>query len=79
MKEDPRRIGGLLYDLTFANVTIKDAKVIQCNISNKHGYNYTNAYINVYSKYCSVFSLIIIVFHVLTQLQLHQCVHQFLQ
>ena len=66
MKEDPRRIGGLLYDLTFANVTIKDAKVIQCNISNKHGYNYTNAYINVYSKYCSVFSLIVIVFHVLT-------------
>lgn len=50
MKEDPRRIGGLLYDLTFANVTIKDAKVIQCNISNKHGYNYTNAYINVYTE-----------------------------
>jgi len=40
-----------LYDLTFLNVTTKDAQVIQCNISNKHGYNYTNAYINVYSQY----------------------------
>ena len=40
-----------MYDLTFLNVTTKDAQVIQCNISNKHGYNYTNAYINVYSQY----------------------------
>jgi len=30
--------------------------VIQCNISNKHGYIFTNAYINVYSQYCTVFS-----------------------
>lgn len=50
LKRDPRRLGGLLYDLTFVNVTTKDAQVIQCNISNKHGYNFTNAYINVYSK-----------------------------
>jgi len=50
LKRDPRRLGGLLYDLTFVNVTTKDAQVIQCNISNKHGYNFTNAYINVYSQ-----------------------------
>ena len=51
LDRDPRRLGGLLYDLTFVNVTVKDAQVIQCNISNKHGYNFTNAYINVYSQY----------------------------
>ena len=50
LETDSRRIGGLLYDLTFVNVTIKDAQVVQCNISNKHGYNFTNAYINVYSE-----------------------------
>ena len=56
LDKDERRLGGLLYDLTFINVTTKDAQVIQCNISNKHGYNFTNAYINVYSQYCTVFS-----------------------
>jgi len=50
LENDERRLGGLLYDLTFVNVTMKDAQVIQCNISNKHGYNFTNAYINVYSQ-----------------------------
>jgi len=56
LERDPRRVGGLLHDLTFMNVTTKDAQVIQCNISNKHGYNFTNAYINVYSQYHPVFS-----------------------
>ena len=56
MEADPRRIGGKLYDLTFVNVTTKDAQVVQCNITNKHGYSFTNAYINVYSQYHLVFS-----------------------
>jgi len=48
--------------LTFLNVTINDAQVIQCNISNKHGYNFTNAYMNVhrngqYDGECSVSAL----------------------
>ena len=50
MEADPRRIGGLLYDLTFVNVTTEDGpKMVQCNITNKHGYNFTEAYLNVYS------------------------------
>ena len=56
MPADPRRIGGVLYDLTFVNVTTKDAQVVQCNITNKHGYSFTNAYINVYSQYHLVFT-----------------------
>ena len=56
LASNERRLGGLLYDLTFVNVTKDDAQVIQCNISNKHGYNFTNAYINVYSEYHPVFS-----------------------
>jgi len=59
MESDPRRLGGLLYDLTFINVTKDDAQVIQCNISNKHGWNYTNAYINVYSEYHPLFSCVV--------------------
>ena len=51
LPKDPRRIGGKLYDLTFVNVTTKYAQVVQCNISNKHGWSFTNAYINVYSQY----------------------------
>lgn len=33
--------------LIISNVTIKDSFVIQCNITNKYGYNFTNAYLNV--------------------------------
>ena len=32
------------------NVTKDDAMVIQCNATNKHGYIYKNAYLNVLSK-----------------------------
>ena len=56
MESDPRRLGGHLHDLTFVNVTVKDTQVIQCNISNKYGYMFTNAYMNVHSQYCPVFS-----------------------
>ena len=52
MQSDPRRIAGIT-DLTFVNVTTKDAQVIQCNVTNKHGYNFTNAYVNVYSMLLS--------------------------
>jgi len=59
LPRDPRRLGGVLYDLTFVNVTTNDAKVIQCNISNKHGYNFTNAYINVYSEDHLIFTALL--------------------
>lgn len=59
MASDPRRVAGIT-DLTFINVTIKDAQVIQCNVTNKHGYNYTNAYINVYSEFLINDALVLI-------------------
>lgn len=43
---DPRRIA-TENSLTFTNMTTKDAQVIQCNVTNKYGYNFTNAYLNV--------------------------------
>jgi len=46
---DPRRIAGK-NTLVFHNVTTKDAQVIQCNVTNKNGYNFTNAYLNVYTE-----------------------------
>lgn len=33
--------------VSFRNLTLRDSKVLQCNISNKHGYIFTNTYINV--------------------------------
>jgi len=35
------------HKITFFNVTKKDAQVIQCNATNKYGYIYTNAYMNI--------------------------------
>ena len=32
------------------NMTKDDAQVVQCNITNKHGYAFVNAYFNVLSK-----------------------------
>ena len=29
------------------NVGLNDSMVVQCNITNNHGYNHTNAYLNV--------------------------------
>ena len=47
---DPRRIAEK-QRLTFLNMTKEDAQVIQCNATNKHGYIFANAYLNVLSKY----------------------------
>jgi len=55
LEKDWRRLDGLQYNLTFLNVTMEDAQVIQCNVSNKHDYIFTNAYLNVHSQYRSVF------------------------
>jgi len=46
---DPRRIA-TERSLTFTNMTLKDAQVIQCNVTNKSGYNFTNAYLNVLTE-----------------------------
>ena len=37
--------------LTFYNVKKMDSKVIQCNVTNKYGYAFTNAYLNVMGKH----------------------------
>ena len=40
--------------MTFMNLSREDVQVIQCNATNKHGYIFANAYLNVLSKYqCS--------------------------
>ena len=46
---NPRRFADTNY-IRFTNVTLKDAQVIQCNVTNKHGYIFTNAYLNVLSE-----------------------------
>ena len=33
--------------ITFYNMTLEDAQTIQCNATNKHGYIFENAYLNV--------------------------------
>ena len=35
------------HELIFHNVNTMDSKVIQCNVTNKHGYIFSNAYLNV--------------------------------
>ena len=37
--------------ITFLNMSKEDAQVIQCNVTNKHGYIFANAYLNVLSKW----------------------------
>ena len=49
--------------MTFYNVSISDAQVIQCNATNKHGYIFQNAYLNVLSK-CSSAAICIVHVHV---------------
>ena len=44
--KDPNRLVET-HQLTFFNVKKIDSKVIQCNITNKHGFAFTNAYLNV--------------------------------
>ena len=48
--KDDRRISER-NRLVFHNVTVEDKMVIQCNASNKHGYIYENAYVNIMGKY----------------------------
>jgi len=48
-KKDPRIIFQSNI-LTFKNVTKTDAKVIQCNASNAHGYIFANAFLNVFAE-----------------------------
>ena len=55
--------------MTFYNVSISDAQVIQCNATNKHGYIFQNAYLNVLSKCSSAIwyrNLIVLLVHVCT-------------
>jgi len=41
----------------YENVTKTDAQVLQCNASNKHGFVFANAYLNIVGRYIfSVFS-----------------------
>jgi len=47
---DPRRIVDNNY-VHYTNVTKTDAQVLQCNASNKHGYVFANAYLNVLGQY----------------------------
>lgn len=37
-------------EFRFTNLTLKDPLVVQCNCTNKYGYLYTNAYLNVLSE-----------------------------
>lgn len=46
---DPRRIAEK-NRLIFNNMTKDDAQVIQCNATNKHGYIFANAYLNVLTE-----------------------------
>ena len=46
---DPNRIVEK-NKITFQNVSKDHIQVVQCNATNKHGYIYTNAYLNVLSK-----------------------------
>ncbi len=50
---NPRRTvnGGTLR---YTNLTKTDAQVLQCNASNKHGYSYQNAYLNVLGELTSI-------------------------
>jgi len=47
---DRRRIVANNY-VRYENVTKTDAQVLQCNASNKHGYVFANAYLNVLGQY----------------------------
>jgi receptor-type tyrosine-protein phosphatase zeta len=49
IQPDRRRIEGKDY-IRYENVTKTDAVVIQCNASNKHGYIFANAFLNVLAE-----------------------------
>ena len=52
LPDDPDRVVES-KTMTFHNLTKEDAQVIQCNATNKHGYMYANAYLNVLCEYIS--------------------------
>ena len=47
---DRRRIVANNY-VRYENVTKTDAQVLQCNASNKHGYVFANAFLNVLGQF----------------------------
>jgi len=54
---DRRRIVANNY-VRYVNVTKTDAQVLQCNASNKHGYIFSNAYLNVLGQFVFTVSFI---------------------
>jgi len=55
MPPDRRRIVDNNY-VRYENVTKTDAQVLQCNASNKHGFVFANAYLNIVGRY--IFSVL---------------------
>jgi len=56
---DRRRVVANNY-VHYMNVTKTDAQVLQCNASNKHGYIFANAFLNVLGQYvCLIFCCLI--------------------
>ena len=47
-----RRVVAAEY-IEYYSVTTDDSHVVQCNVSNIHGYLFTNAYLNVLGKTCT--------------------------
>ncbi len=50
MTLDPERVKVDKNKLVFQNVSELDKMTIQCNSTNKHGYIYENAYLNIQSE-----------------------------
>ena len=51
LPENPRRtIDQKTNTLRYTNVSASDNQVVQCNASNKHGYIFANAYLNVFAE-----------------------------
>ena len=48
---DPERVKADKNKLVFYNVSEFDKMTIQCNSTNKHGYIYENAYLNIQSEF----------------------------
>ena len=50
LPHDPRRTV-TEHSVTYHNLTKTDAQVLQCNATNKHGYIFANAFLNVLGKW----------------------------
>ena len=55
---DPERVKADKNKLVFYNVSEFDKMTIQCNSTNKHGYNYENAYLNIQSEFLNSVTLV---------------------